>query len=203
MAVRAGMADLIQRVRGFTYAGTADFTAGTVSYFSDQHIQDALDHNQRIWKQAMLEPIPTRSGPQTLYYDYGIPGEVGRWFEQDDGTGNTTFVVRDNFGTAIAGTAFTVNYLARTIHFPTDQGPYTRYLDCNVYDLFAACAEVCEAKAGAVANSTDWSADNHAVKLSQRYEHWMGMAKKFRAKRGIVSMEFFRTDETWGMGAEE
>ena len=35
---RSGMSDLIAQVRGYANAGTADFTLGTVVYWSDDHI---------------------------------------------------------------------------------------------------------------------------------------------------------------------
>ena len=48
MALRTGMTNLVARVRALTGAGTAEYTAGSVTYWTDDHLQTILDSNNGL-----------------------------------------------------------------------------------------------------------------------------------------------------------
>ena len=71
MTARTGMADLIQQLRAAADVGTADYTAGTVTYWSDDHLEDALDRHRISLYQAPLEPWPTLGTANVYeYFEY-------------------------------------------------------------------------------------------------------------------------------------
>jgi tRNA splicing ligase len=65
---RAGMSDLIAELRGMTDAGTADYTVGTVSYWSDDHLQTELDYHRNEFKHILIESNPTVIAANALEY---------------------------------------------------------------------------------------------------------------------------------------
>ena len=58
MALRTGMTNLVARVRALTGAGTAEYTAGTVTYWTDDHLQTILDANGGILIDSPLTWLP-------------------------------------------------------------------------------------------------------------------------------------------------
>ena len=173
MTARTGMADLISQVRGLTYAGTADFTLGTVVYWSDDHIQRALDRTRRDIYQVELEQWPTLGTAGTYeYYEYRAPyGNLE--------SGSAVFLLR-TFNGATAGTALTVDYDAGIITFTADQLGTEYMLTARTYDLNAAAADVWRGKAANSANYFDFKTDNHDIKKSQFHAHCLEMAAYFQ-----------------------
>ena len=68
MALRTGMGNLVQRVRQLTGAGTAEWTAGTVSVWDDESIQNILDSNAQFIVDDPLTWRPQVVGGGTVNY---------------------------------------------------------------------------------------------------------------------------------------
>lgn len=184
------MATLIARLRAMCAAGTADHTVGSVTYWTDDQLQERLDRTRRTFYRLWLAPDPAFEEGAFIYLDYSIP--VGPHFEEAGSTSG--WAVRDGEG-AVISSGYSVNYAARRITFDADQAGAVRTLDCRVYDLDAAAALVWEDKAAFAAARADWSSDNHSVKASQEYEHCMAMAQRYRDASGARFAPFVRTDE--------
>lgn len=194
MAERATMAELITELRALTDAGADDHQIGGVTFWSDQQLQDVLDRNRTTIRREALQPDGEYNAGAWLYYDYPIPAELGAIERAGTGGG---FALRDASGNDAP--AHTINYAAGVITFDDDTGGDVYYLDCRGYDMNAAAAAVWEQKAGFVAASVDWKADNHAISASQEHDHCMERARHFRSRAGggVQVIEFFRSDENF------
>ncbi len=192
---RAGMATLIEMLRGLTNAGIDDTTVAGVTYWSDDQLQAALDRTQKAAYELPLVPLAQRVSGGWTCTTYAVPDGVGPHFEQA-GT-LSGWAVRDLTGAEIGTVDYTVNYEAGRIEFDVDQAGAERYLDCRWYDVNRAAAYVWDAKAGFVANrvrfatSTGQSAD-----AGDEYEHCLRMAERFRLLAGPSQSAFVRVDET-------
>lgn len=171
MTARAGMTDLIEQVRGLTQAGTADFMLGTVAYWSDDHIQRALDKTRRDIYQVELEQWPALGTANVYeYYEYRAPhGNLE--------SGTAVFKIQQlNGGTAPTNTP---DYNTGIITFTADTGGTAYMLTARTYDLHAAAADVWRGKAANSANYFDFKTDNHDIKRSQFHAHCLEMAAYF------------------------
>lgn len=181
---RAGMNELISQVRTFANAGTADY--------SDDTIQTYLDMTRVQRFEMPLDAQPRYVDGTTEYREYPYPG---RWVERADTA--EAFVVRDVGGSATTE-SFTVNYDAQRIVFDTDQGATTYYLDYRCYDVYTAAADIWDAKAAVIAEtSLDWQSDNHRVQASKLVENYRMQAEKFRrmGAGGVKTVRRRRVDE--------
>lgn len=190
---RAGMANLITELRRRTMAGTADVTLGTVTYWSDNQLQDVLDTYRETLRQITLSAIPTRVGTSYSYTEYPIPSQL-EWVEEN-ATDSGWQLVDSAGGSA---PSYTVNYKAHMITFAADTANLNYYLDCRAYDLNQAAGDVWESKASFVAGNVDWKSDNHDIKASQEYAHCMKQAQTWRGKSGLLVAKMVRTDEKQG-----
>jgi hypothetical protein len=192
MAVRDGMVENVDELRRLTSAGTAEYTAGTVVYWTDEQLQDVLDNYRNTWKQFQLQGIQQDSGGTAIYLEYPLSSLLGPRFERD--ATNSGWVLQDVAGSAVP--ANTINYNARMITFDEDTGNETFYLDCRTYDINRAAAEVWETKATQVASRADWRSDNHQVWAAKLYDHYMQQADHFRGRGfGGNVAKMVRTDE--------
>ena len=139
MTARAGMSNLIKALRAATAVGTSDYTINSVSYWTDDQLQEMLDRYQEQHVHINLTPKPMYTGDWE-YYDYLIP--QGRNFEES-GT-DSGWAVRNSAGGTVTG--YTVNYPARKITFTADQAGKAYYLDCRTYNLQLAAADVWEGR---------------------------------------------------------
>ena len=64
------MTNLIQRVRLLANAGTADFTAGTVEYWTDDQLQTFLDQHSVVINREELDYDIEYLGGTAYYHDY-------------------------------------------------------------------------------------------------------------------------------------
>lgn len=192
MAARAGMANLITRLRGMTNAGTADATVGGETYWSDDHLQERLDEQRTYWQQVkLIERSEFRDG-DTVHLLYEVPDAVPRQFETAATSG--AFVVRDSTGGTVDASNFTVSYDAGEIEFSSDQDGADYYLYCYTYNIHAAAARVWEEKAAHVYDSVDWSSDNHRFSAAQEYKHCMEMSRKYASRGGGGIVKRWRSD---------
>ena len=164
MTARTGMADLILETRSLCEAGTADYSLGTVTYWTDNQLQDIADRHVTKYDDELMLMVPTRKSGGYAYTDYYI-GK--RWIEQEAG-GTTLFKVMNSAGSAIGTALYSVDYNQGKVTFATDQASVITYtVTCAAYDLYAVAAEVWQKKAAHYASAYDFSTDNHSVKRSQ------------------------------------
>lgn len=183
---RATMSDLITKLRGYSNAGTADYTIGGVAYWSDDQLQERLDKTRQVANYEPMEAIPT----------YGVGG-ITTYTEYRTGKANWENLptIQDEGGTAIGTANYTFDANIGIVTFTADTEGKTRRITGNIYDVDRAAADVWRAKAAYVADSFDWSSDNHSIKRSQQYEHYLNMAKFYESQAGVVSLDVLRGDE--------
>lgn len=197
MAARAGMANLILRLRGLTNTTSSDYTLGATTYWSDDQLQDILDATRKDWRGVPLEAMPELGTTGSYeYYDYRIPVEIGRDFEEAGAS--SIFAVKETGGAIVSSGTYTVNYRAGILRFTVDQDAAFYTIDVRTFSLNSAAREVWEQKASHVAARVDWSSDNHKISGSQEYDHCMAQAERFRRLgNGWQVVTMVRSDETW------
>jgi len=183
MALRTGMTNLVARVRALTGAGTAEYTAGSVTYWTDDHLQTILDSNNGLLIDAPLTWFPqTFSGGSMQWL---IAQSEYRDFEEAPGTANDSrFVIRDAAGSAIGTANYTPDYRAGRVTFGTSQGGTSYYLTAYTYDVHRAAADVWEER---LAHFQDWyqfGADNQNFSRQQVFDHAEKMLAYHRGKAG-------------------
>lgn len=182
MAIRAGMTEVVARVRTLAAASADDY--------DDAALQTVLDRHRQTHKRIEVEPMSDYASGGTTYTEYPLP----RWmlFAERDAEASG-WALRDAYGNDAP--AHSVNYDARMITFDADTGGESYYLDARTYDVYRAAAEVWEEKAAALAGAVDWKSDNHDIKASQEYTHCLDMARKLRARSGPTFTQLVRIDE--------
>ena len=191
---RSGLSTLIATLRQLTNAGTAEATLGSITYFTDDHLQAELDRTQRTWRRIPLHSVPVLVNGAYEYYDYRIPSELGASIES--AAADSGWAVKDGTGTTQGTASYTVNYDARNVTFTADQHGAAYYLDCRTYDLNRAAAAVWRSKAGFCASNVDWQSDNHRLSAAQEHEHCLRMVAHFESLAGAQHGRFVRTDES-------
>lgn len=194
MAARSGMADIISQVRQLANTGTADYTVGTVSMWSDDALQTILDRVRvEFWDESVPYVPTVNSGGTTEYKEARLPGT---WWEQTTG-GTSIFYLRDSTGARIGTANYTIDYQYGRIAFGADQVGSARYVTGRSYDVYEAAARVWEQKAAHVADQFDFSADGASFKNSQRVKQYMDMARMMRSQSssgGVSSVRLGRDD---------
>lgn len=194
MTARTGMATIILELRGLTDAGTADFTVGTVSYWSDDHLQTILDRRVRLVEQMTLTPIPR----------YDNTGGTLQYFEYRSAVGNLesgtppVFKITDGAGGTVGTANYSADYTNGIFTFTSDQGGSTRELTGRSYDLYQAAADVYRQKAAKAAAYFDFSTDNHSIKRGALMKQFIEMANYYESMAGIQSIQFDRGDYAIG-----
>lgn len=198
MAIRTGMQTLVDRVRALTGAGTAEYTAGTATYWSDNNLQDVLDSNLFPVRGELLKWEPETIGGGTIaYYD-----AISRYRDYEEAeSGTERWIIRDSIGTEIGTANYTADYRAGRIRFSADQAGSAYYLTAYSYDVFAAAADLWLERMSNFADWYDFSADNQNFSRSQAWEHAQTMSKTMREKAGantgqgqLFTSTFVRTD---------
>ena len=191
MAARAGMIPLIQRLRELTATSANQETVGGITYWSDDQLQDILDDYSHNYVHIPLKSRPTVGNDNILTYrDYLWDVDLGTWLERSDTVG--ALIVQNNLGYETVG--WTIDYKQRKITFPADTGGRTYYLTARSFDMDRAAAEVWLRRAGFLVDNVDWSTDNHSVKDSQAYQHYMSRYKHFMSQTGLVFSTIKRVD---------
>lgn len=184
MAIRSGMSSLVNRVRALTGCGTAEYTAGSVTYWTDNHLQDILDANARFVASSPLAWIPqTTPGGTAVWWN----GQLEyRDIEESPGTvDGSRFILRDGTGAAIGTANYTVDYRAGRVSFGTaNQGGTAYYATLYTYDVHAAAADVWLERLAHFNEWYDFRADNQTFTRSQAWDHAYKMEAKLRGKAG-------------------
>ena len=164
------MAALIERVRLMVgdpvIAGTP-----TTSVFTDQQIQDALDHHRTDVFQDRLVPRPTPTPTTVDYKDY--QARAGFW--EDDVT------IVDATWTAVTPAGEDLNTGHWT--FTVSENP-PLFITGKAYDIYGAAVEILEAWQGsATALGIDsFAEDGQSFQFGQRTNKIAAMANEYRRK---------------------
>lgn len=185
------MTTLISRLRDFTAAGTADYTVGGSTYWTDDQLQVVLDRHRIEVFDEQLSPVrEIDSSGSAIFREYRSAYTA---FESTDG-GTAIFVLRDSTGSR-AGTAdWTADYENGRITFSSDTGGTVYYLTGRSYDLNAAAADVWTQKASHVADRYSFTADGARFDISKMVEQYERRAARFRAQSRIGVREMVRDD---------
>lgn len=177
---RSTMTNLIQTVRGFAQAGTAEYTAGTVNYWSDDQIQEVLDRHRYEVRFDPLESFPvTVGGGSVQWFDYQ---SSYRWFESTDG-GTARFIVQDSTGATV--TSYTAQPQRGLITFNSNTGGTVYNLTGFAYDVYGAAADIWTQKAAQYAVKIDFKTDNHEVRRSHIMQNLDAMIARYTAMSGV------------------
>lgn len=188
MTARDGMSDLISCVRGMINAGTADYTINSVSYWSDDLVQDALDRHRLQLTFLELKADPTYLDSDTVYQRYLIG------FDQIE-SGTAVFSVQDSTGANQGTAGYSVDYQLGIVTFTADQGGSARYVNARSYDINAAAADIWGQKMAHVAASVSWSTDNMRMEKGSLIKNCQFMVDYYSRLVRVTSMDVLRGDE--------
>jgi hypothetical protein len=162
------MAVLITRVR---FMVGDPLIAGTpvTSTFTDDQIQDALDHHRTDVIQLRLIPRATLTTTGAQWLDYQAP--CGFW--EDD-----VVIVNPTFNTVAPTTS---DELTGHWTFATSTLP-NLYITGKAYDMYGAAAEILEAWSGMLSGDFDFAEDGQSFSLSQRGRGIASQAAEYRRK---------------------
>lgn len=191
---RSGMTAIIEELRTMTEAGTAEYTVGTTSYWSDNALQDVLDlyRNNLTHYPTQWNPIVV-SGGTLQYYDLAL----GYGFFEATTGGTSIFYLQDSTGTKLGTALYSTDYRLGRVTFTSDALGSTIYTTGRHYDLNAAAANVWRKKAAHYApTSFSFSTDNHTIRRDQVYDHCLQMAAYFdgQSSSSIQTVSMFRGD---------
>lgn len=179
------MAQLIQTVRGLTYAGTAEYTAGTASFWDNDQIEQVLDRHRIDLIRHKLSAEATYTGGGSVVYT-----------RQRSGYGHlesgTALVIEDSIGDDRGTATYSADYQLGVFEFTTDQAGTALYLTARSYDIYAAAGELLDAWASAEARAFDFSTDGQSFSRSQKAAGLRAQASAMR-KRARVHTKRLRT----------
>ena len=191
MAARSGMSTLVQDMRLMCELGTADYSVGGVSYWSDDQVQEELDKfRQTRYREPLQVESDYTDGTVTYQDYYWHKAEV----EEYDASNAEIFHLEDSLGSVVGTADYTVNYEARHIRFDADTAGSAYYLTYRYYDINRVASRIWKKKAGHVANRFDIKSDNHDLKASQLVTHYLKMSKTFASAASPRSVKMVRSD---------
>ena len=194
MTVRTSMSDLIATLRGFTSAGTADF--------SDAQMQTILDRYKTDLNNVQIYPDPQYNSSGVV--EYKVYTTPAKFLESTDG-GTARFLVTDGLGSALGTSLWSADYENGIVTFVSDQGGLNRCIMGHSFDVYAAAADIWSQKAAAYATLIDFSTDNHSVKRSHIIKACQDMADKYQkmaTSGGSSSVDAVRGDSNPSSGSE-
>lgn len=191
MSARTGMSDLIATIRGMVATGTADYTIGTVSYWTDDHLQTVLDRYRLDVYREELSIIDTYAGSGTIQY-LNYQSEYGNYESTTGGT--AIFYLEDGDGDKVGTASYSVDYGRGAITFSADTEGTAYYLTGRSYDLDKAAADIWRQKAAHYAGVFSFSTDNHRIDKGALINNAMKMASIYDSKSGPTTTTIYRSD---------
>lgn len=193
---RSTMARLISRVRGLSYAGTAEYTIGADSYFSDDHVQTFLDACRRDVVRAPLVDREEYNGSGVRVFrtfDTGL-----RELESTD-AGTAVFKIETSDGFTAGTALWSADYQTGVVTFASNTAGTAYYLTARAYDVYGAAADLLEAWASREARQFDVSTPAVNAKRSQKAAMLREQAMILRAQGGSGGgVDMYRSDATEG-----
>lgn len=187
---RTGMTTLISYLRDMGVAGTADYTLGTVSYWTDDQLQTILDRHKIFVNQEELIPIDSLNNGTIQWLEYR--SQYGNFEETTGGT--AVFVIKNATGETFGTANWTADYANGIITFAADTAGTPYYLTGTSYDINRAASDVWRTKAGHHASGVDFSTDNMTVKRGQLIKNDIDMANYYAGQGRVKTISFERGD---------
>ena len=189
---RTGMTTLIQNVRDYAVIGTADYTLGTVNYWTDDHVQTVLDKYRLTVHREELMPVESYDGGTLVYKEYR--SMFGN-YEQTTG-GTAIFEIEDAVGVTIGTANWSMDYANGILTFDSNTAGSAYFLNGYSYDLNRSIADIWRMKAGHHSSGVDFQTDNMKVNRSQAIQHDFEMAKYYNSMGRVNTLSFDRDDTT-------
>ena len=187
--MRSGMADNIARVRGLTYAGTAEYNLGTANYWDDNQIEQVLDRHRQDLVRHKLMREPSYIGGGSVVYTR-LRSAYG--FLETSASGTAVFVIEDSVGDDRGTATYTADFQLGIFNFDADTGGTALYLSARSYDIYGAAAEILDSWAAHESRCFDFSTDGQSFSLSQKVKNMRDQARELR-KRARVQRRNLRT----------
>jgi hypothetical protein len=187
---RTGMAVMIDTVRGFCNASTADLTLGTTVYWADDEVQRVLDRHKIYVVRDALVPVESYAGAGSITYLEYRSG----YHNLESGT--SVFEIEDGTGATIGTANYTVDYPLGVVTFSSNQAGSARFITAYTYDTYAAAADIWRMKSGHVASGVDFSTDNMRINRGKLIDNAMQMATYYDRLSGAKVFTFTRDDST-------
>jgi len=190
MTARAGLSDYISEVRQSAELGTADYTLGTTTYWTDAQIQTYLDRYREDLYRVELTSISEYDGGTVVCKKYYSPYkylESGDVWDLQNAAGETV-------GTAL----YSVDYFKGLVTFSSDTSGSAYFVTTYAHNLNMAIGKIWSLKASHYANRVDFSTDNHSIKASQYQKHCIEMAIYYQnsgVDYGLSTVEVYRSDK--------
>lgn len=184
MTARTTLATLIDRLRGMTNAGTADYSLGTANFWDGDHMQDVLDRHRTDVKREPLTMVSDLLGGGSVSYT-----EYRSRFMNYEATsgGSAIFIVENSTGANVGTASYSVDYQNGIVTFGANQAGTLYYLTGRSFNLNAAAADVWRQKAAHYADTKfDFSTDGHSIKRSQLVQQAMDMAERYENMGGGI-----------------
>ena len=192
MAARTGMTQLISTLRDMGVAGTADYTLGTVTYWTDVQLQTVLDKHKLTVVREKLTPVESYNAGTVVYMEYR--SQYGYYEETSGGT--AIFEIEDASGVTFGTTNWTADYTNGIISFTANTAGTSYYLNGVSYDINRAASDVWRTKSGHHASGVDFSTDNMSVKRGQLMKNDIKMAEYYASQGRVKHLSFEREDTT-------
>lgn len=193
---RAGMANLITRLRSMVNAGTADYVVAGGTFWTDAQLQDRLDAYRLDIVNASMEPRPEfTAGAANGTYSY-LDYPVGYGDLEEATSGTDAWNVQDNTGASIGTALYTVDYIRGLVRFTSDQAGSIRYVRARTYNLRRTAADIWREKSAYVSPFYSFTMEGQTFTRAQWFDHCMMMADKFDGQSGVTVGFFARNDLT-------
>jgi hypothetical protein len=187
---RSGMSDNIMRVRSLTYAGTAEYTLGTASFWDDNQVEQLLDRHRQDLVRHKLVREPSYIGGGSVVYTR-LRSAYG--FLETPASGTAVFFIEDSVGDNRGTSTYAADYMLGIFDFNDDTGGTALYLTARSYDIYGAAAELLEDWSAREARCFDFSADGQSFNVQQKAQSLREQARMLR-KRARVQKRNLRTD---------
>lgn len=192
MAIRDGQQYLVDYLRDVCMLGTADYTVGTATYWSDDQIEAILKQNLKPVKSVYAKSVSTNIGGTAYYYEYHLPY---RLFE-DSESGTPYFRLFYSDGEDVSA-SYTIDPLNGIIYFAADTEGSAVYADLTLYNVSKTASTIWRLKAAHISeHSYDVKLGDHNLSRSQRMQMYLDMSEYYAREGGFNSVPLIRTDIT-------
>jgi hypothetical protein len=187
------MGNLIKRLRVMTETAATDYSVNSVTYWTDDQLQDVLDMYRTEINQRELIGVPEYSGGSTIWKDYPLGAK-----DLEEATSNSGNVVAwslvDSTGTEVSSSDYAADYISGIVRFVSDTSGAIYFLKARSYNLSRAAADIWRRKAAHVASGYDFSTEGQSFSRSQLYANYIAIAEQFGSASGLVVTRMVRTD---------
>lgn len=190
---RDGMSNLIKRLRQMTETSTGDYTLGSETYWTDDHLQEVLDGHRTRLDHVKITPRPEYTNGAFVYLRYELPKGINA-VEGVTADDKTAFKITDSTGTLIAQANYTLSERDMSVVFADDQAGEARYWSGFAYDMISAAREIWLAKAAHVHAAINFSVDWQKFDREALYKHCLEMAQHFGYSQGSKMARLVRSD---------